>query len=346
MSNWKVSKEHIKLFPHPNADKLQIGKVGTYQVVVQKDMYQENDIIVFAPEKSVLTGRIREEYEKYLSGTNHDRVKETTLRGQVSAGIIIPRELWPNDLNGVEIGQDISEMFNISKYDPPIPDELLGKIVAYEMGGISRHDCEQYAIYLNEMIKDEMVVITEKLHGSQTVVAYDFEKDKKLISSKGLLKLGFEFEQDEDNAYTRGVNKAQIFEKIKNNFDSGMVQIFGEIVAIKGGYNYGQEAETIKVFDLKLNGESIPFDQVPDEFKNMWVPVIYHGPLKMNEGQLSEEILNLCKGEETVSGENLHIREGVVIRPYIDRRAFDNTPLRLKMINPAYAKKATGEEIS
>lgn len=34
MSNWKVSKEKIELFVHPNADALEIGKVGTYQVVV------------------------------------------------------------------------------------------------------------------------------------------------------------------------------------------------------------------------------------------------------------------------------------------------------------------------
>ena len=34
MSNWKVSREKIEIFSHPNADKMEIGKVGTYQVVV------------------------------------------------------------------------------------------------------------------------------------------------------------------------------------------------------------------------------------------------------------------------------------------------------------------------
>jgi hypothetical protein len=45
-----------------------------------------------------------------------------------------------------------------------------------------------------------------------------------------------------------------------------------------------------------------------------------------------------------VSGKELHIREGVVLRPYIDRDAKDGTKLRLKIINPAY--KETGEEIN
>jgi hypothetical protein len=41
MSNFKVSKEKIALFVHPNAEKLQLGRVGSYQVVVQKGLYQD-----------------------------------------------------------------------------------------------------------------------------------------------------------------------------------------------------------------------------------------------------------------------------------------------------------------
>jgi hypothetical protein len=50
----------------------------------------------------------------------------------------------------------------------------------------------------------------------------------------------------------------------------------------------------------------------------------------------------MCKGMETVSGKQLHIREGVVIRPYIDRCARYNTKLRLKLINPKY--KESGDD--
>jgi hypothetical protein len=45
-----------------------------------------------------------------------------------------------------------------------------------------------------------------------------------------------------------------------------------------------------------------------------------------------------------VSGNQVHIREGVVLRPYIDRDTKDGTKLRLKIINPAY--KESGEEIN
>jgi hypothetical protein len=36
-----------------------LGKVGSYQVVIQKGLYQTGDVVIFAPEKSVLTGDIK-----------------------------------------------------------------------------------------------------------------------------------------------------------------------------------------------------------------------------------------------------------------------------------------------
>ena len=93
MSNFKVSKEKISIFTHPSGDKLQLGRIGSYQVVVQKGLYQDGDLVVFAPEKSVLTGQLKSEYETYLAGPNKDRVKAIRLRDQISSGIIIPPHL-------------------------------------------------------------------------------------------------------------------------------------------------------------------------------------------------------------------------------------------------------------
>jgi len=57
-----------------------------------------------------------------------------------------------------------------------------------------------------------------------------------------------------------------------------------------------------------------------------------------------KRLLVFSKGMELVSGKGLHIKEGVVISPYIDRFAMDGTRLRLKVINPKY--KETGDEIN
>lgn len=164
MSNWKVSKEKIELFTHPNADALQLGKVGSYQVVVQKGLYQSGDEVVFAPEKSVLSGSLKTEFETYLAGPNKDRVKSVRLRGEISSGIIVPRSLVP-DFDKFEIGEDVSELLGIVKYEPPIPTQLAGKVRSFDMPFIGTHDCEHANIYVKDLIQGERVVLTEKVHG-------------------------------------------------------------------------------------------------------------------------------------------------------------------------------------
>jgi RNA ligase (TIGR02306 family) len=362
MSNWKVSKEKIEIFSHPNADSLMIGKVGSYQVVVQKGLYNDGDIVVFAPEKSILTGLIKSEFEKYLSGTNKDRVKSVRLRGEISSGIIIPNHILPN-LDDYEVGVDISEKLQITHYEPPIPTHLAGKVKPFDMPHIGQHDCEHVGVYVNDLIQGERIVISEKVHGSQFILAHNIDTNETIVSSKGMIKKGLVLQDEDENTYWVASKNDGIVDKIKNSFKEGVVQVFGEVVPVQKGYNYGQIKPTVRIFDIRVNGESVPYDKVTDEFKNLWVPIIYDGELNMIEKEvviysdeergihktkmtylLPDEITNLCKGMEQVSGKELHIREGVVLRPYVDRDAKDGTKLRLKIINPKY--KESGEEIN
>lgn len=362
MSNFKVSKEKISLFTHPNADSLSIGKVGSYQVVVQKGLYNDGDDVVFAPEKSVLTGAIKDEFEKYLVGPNKDRVKAVRLRGEISSGIIIPIHLVPN-FNSIEVGSDVSDALGISKYEPPIPTQLAGKVKSFDMPFIGQHDCEHANVYVNDLINGERVVITEKVHGSQFILAHNIDTNETIVSSKGLLKSGLTIEESDENTYWIASKNDNILDKIRNNFSSGVVQVFGEVIPVQSGYSYGQTKPTTRIFDVRLNGESIPYDMVADEFKTLWVPVVFDGNISLEEKEiviysdpergihktrtdylLPKDIVDMCKGNELVSGNEIHIREGVVLRPYVDRVAKDGTKLRLKIINPAY--KETGEEIS
>lgn len=362
MSNWKVSKEKIEIFTHPNAELLVLGKVGSYQVVVQKGLYNDGDEVIFAPEKSVLTGDIKTEFEKYLAGPDKNRVKAVRLRGEISSGIIIPKELV-KDFESFEVGQDISEILGIVKYEPPIPTQLAGKVKSFSMPFIGSHDCEHVGVYVNELIDGERVVITEKLHGSQFILAHDISQNETIVSSKGLLKSGLTIEMSNENTYWIAAQNDGVVDKIRQNFTDGVVQVFGEVIPVQGGYSYGQTKPTVRLFDIRVNGESIPYDLVPEDFKSLWVPVVFDGVLTLdkkevviysdpekgihktkNDYLLPKSIVDLCKGNELVSGQGVHIREGVVLRPYVDRNAKDGTKLRLKIINPAY--KETGEEIN
>ncbi len=363
MSTFKVTKQKIALFTHSNADSLMLGRVGSYQVVVQKGLYEDGDEVIFAPEKSMLSGQIKTEFEKYLVGPNNDRVKAVRLRGEISSGIIIPKHLVP-DFDSIPMDTDISEQLGIVKYEPPIPTQLAGKVKSFDMPFVGHHDCEHAGVYVNELIDGERVVITEKCNGSQFILAYNLENGETIISSKGLLKRGLTIEESDENSYWLAAKNDKLIDKIQNNWSGvGVIQIFGEVIPIQSGYSYGQTKPTALLFDIRVDGESIPYDRVPVDFVDHWVPVVYDGPINLDKKEiviysdpekgihktkidyiLPKSIVDICKGNELVSGRGVHIREGVVLRPYVDRLATDGTQIRLKIINPSY--KETGEEIN
>ncbi len=349
MSTWKVSKQRVKLFDHGNADKLQIARIGTYQCVVQKGLYKDDDEVVFAPEKSILTGKIKEEYSAYLAGPNKDRVKSVRLRGEYSCGIIIPPMLLEDvNLSNIHIDEDISELLGISKYVPPVPIELAGLSAPINAEKYGKHDCEHFSGYANEFVDEERVIISEKLHGSQGIYYYNLTTGEKFVSSKGQLDRGLQILESETNSYWLAAKNTNLwhllelaFNDVKNEDGSDViVQVFGEVVPVQGGYTYGFDKPVVRLFDVRLNGKSIPCDKNSREIKEIWVPVLFDGPLKKST------VAEYSLGMETVSGKRLHIKEGCVVRPYIDRYASDGTKLRLKIINPEYSKKETGEEIN
>jgi RNA ligase (TIGR02306 family) len=286
MSNFRVSKQKISLFTHPNADALQLGKVGSYQVVVQKGLYQDGDEVIFAPEKSVLTGQLKTEYEKYLVGPNKDRVKAVRLRGEISSGIIIPNQLVPN-FSGISLDEDVSESLGITKYEPPIPAQLAGKVRSFDMPFVGHHDCEHVGVYVNELIDGERVIITEKVHGSQFILAHNLENGETIVSSKGMLKNGLTLEESDENTYWISAKNDSIVEKIKSNWNGiGIVQVFGEVIPVQKGYNYGQTKSTVRIFDIRFNGDSIPYDIVPEDFKSLWVPIVFDGNIFLDKKEV------------------------------------------------------------
>lgn len=201
------------------------------------------------------------------------------------------------------------------------------------------------------------------VHNSQFILAHNISENETIVSSKGLLKSGLVIEESDGNTYWIASRNDGVVEKIRNNFTEGVVQVFGEVVPIQSGYSYGQTKPTVRLFDIRVNGESIPYDLVPEDFKNLWTPVVYDGPIVLDKKEvviysdpergihktkidylLPKWIQTTSESKERVSGKELHWAEGLVIRPYIDRKAKDGTPLRLKIISKFY--KETGDEFS
>lgn len=338
MSNWKVSREQIELFPHPGADALEIGRVGNYQVVVQKGQFQAGQTVLFVPEKSLLPDKYAESVRNYLAGPDKNRVKAIRLRGEPSCGLILADEC-----QDAPIGLDISARLGITKYEPPIPFNMAGKVRVidetrleqWQHAGVSRHDCEHYSAFEDELLPDETVIVTEKIHGSQFIA---FRGGDRFVTSKGLLKRGLCIEEDEGNLYWRAFKAVGGWGLLDTLFPpDASVQLFGEAFPCQRGFRYGQERPTLRFFKIKVNGKTLNQSEIPVALLNLWVPIIYQGPLD------KATVRQMAEGMEQVSGKELHIREGVVVCPLFMRSAKNGTRLQLKILNPKY--KETGEEL-
>ena len=98
MSKFECPVVRIKIETHPNADAIEIARVGDYQSIVKKGQFQDGTLAIYIPEQSVVPESILREMGMWdefkgkggLAGTLGNRVKAIKLRGIVSQGLIYP----------------------------------------------------------------------------------------------------------------------------------------------------------------------------------------------------------------------------------------------------------------
>jgi RNA ligase (TIGR02306 family) len=333
MSEFKVIKTRVEIFPHYNADSLELLKIDNYQCVVQKGLYKHLDVVVFAPEKSVLPTNLCEPFKNYLRGPHKNIVGSIRLRGELSMGVILPLNLVdPN--NELPFDVDISEQLNIQKWEPAIPSHLSGvtiklKDLAYKI----THDCHQFSLYSNCFEEGERVLITEKLHGSQCILIQ--HKDNTIqISSKGLFKNNICLDEQPQNTYWQAARNSKIFELLQKYLPNKEVLVFGEVVPIQKGFLYGctKLQPKIYVFKVVVEGKILGLKDI-----NFLMPELQTVPLLSIEEFNEEKLIKLGKKLKQSSLDN-HIAEGIVVSPVVPRYSIKGVELYLKIISDKYAK--------
>lgn len=365
MADWKVSVEEVEIFEHPNADKMELARVGMYGLVVGKGEYVTGDRVVFIPKRSVIPACFRDLYDKansdesYLKGGH--TVKSVRLRGELSEGVVIPFKrirhiLGVNSIEDMEIGIDISEKLGIEEFQIYIPPQFVGNWSIATSNTFSRHDCENIRLYTKEFAEKENILVTSKIHGSQINIM--FLADGKIeLSSKGMIGKNFIIDEADDNIYWKALYNSGIIDIVKEKFPGKFVQMMGEVVPVQKGFTYGFNSERpdILFFRLEIEGERFSAIQVREQFPDIfekWVPVIYEGEFDVD---FLYDIANYetidgkkVKRMEGISGKRLNIEEGIVVEPVIPRLSKKgHFPLITKIISDAYAKKhETDDDIS
>lgn len=352
MASFEVRVVPITVEDHPNADALELARVGGYLSVIPKGRYKTGDLVAYIPEQAVVPEDIQDELglKGRLAGPEMNRVKAISLRGILSQGLVYPaRPEWAE-------GQDVSGDLGIVKYVPEVPEFMLGDVWPAGFERCIKYDIENIKRFPDVIGEGEEVVFTEKLHGTWCMVGVlpeklaDAEHGDVVVTSKGMSDKGLAFivdsEGNEDNIYIRAAKAHDVVAKIRDACAARLLNqpvfVIGEVygAGVQKGFDYGASAakdETLgfRVFDVYvgLPGHGFYFsDRILDSFCERAglerVPVLYRGPF-------SQKVLDeYTDGKTTLGGK--HIREGVVVCPVEERRDDQLGRVKLKSVSPKY----------
>lgn len=353
MSTLRVTAEVLTVHEHPNADALELAQVGLYRAVVAKGAYRTGEAAVYIPEQSVLPADLIDELglTGRLAGSGADRVKAVRLRGELSQGIVCrPRALADVDLaRAAEEGADFAERLGITKWVPPIPPTMAGDVEpAPDL--LPWVDIENIQRYPDIFVPGEPVVLTEKLHGSACLLTYVADEDRVYVSSKGFGAKSLALKEEARNLYwraVRGHGVAEAAARLAERLGARRVGVFGEVYGagvqdLAYGADGRRESLGYAVFDVsaEIDGRVRWLDAAEVlEGELPLAPRLFEGPYDI------ERVLEVATGRETVSGRELHLREGVVIRPAVERYSTVTGGRAIaKAVSPAYLTRKGGTE--
>lgn len=382
MSTFAVKVVSLTILPHPDpaTTALELAQVAGYQAVVRKGAFATGDLAAYIPEQALVPAELQRELgvEGKLAGSSADRVKAVKLRGVLSQGLVLPaRPHW-------KLGDDVTSELGIRKWEPPIPTALAGQARVLPNPVTVHYDVENAKNYVGDddpFVLGERVVITEKIHG--TFVQYGLTARRAdntrdfFVTSKGLGARGVVLDVSEANAQNLYVRAAQHFsmeERMRAVFgdNDAPVIVCGELFG-RGvqDLHYGYDVSTndtigFRVFDIfvgtrdygrYLSDEydlaaiigplshglysTAPKMELDDAIAALGlrrVPVLYRGPYS------PEVVAEHTSGQETVSGKALHIREGVVTKPVMERTHKNLGRVLLKSVSSAYLTRKDGTE--
>lgn len=226
-----------------------------------------------------------------------------------------------------------------------------------------KFDVEDIKGFPDVFQEGEPVIFTEKLHGvfmmiaafparMARVVEGSHPSGRFIVSSEGLMhqRLGFQFSDiNVDNRYVKAVKAHGLDAPLMAMAEQldAPVFVLGELAGTGvQDLGYGQDGgePTFRAFAMAHGRDGFVNDADLDgglgALELTRVPVLYRGPFSM--AALAEH----TSGKETVSGRAMHIREGVVVTPVVERRDPRIGRVMLRSISAAYLGHKNGTEFN
>ena len=305
--------------PIPDADSIEVVVVGGWKVVTKKGEFSVGDLCVyceidsFLPILSQYEFLRKSSYKKLSTGEEGFRLRTIKLRGQVSQGLVLPLSVLPGGRELFE-GMDVTEVLSITKYEPPIPASLAGKVKGLFPSFLHKTDEERVQNLANEFgilhlfQPNKTYYVTEKLDGSSAT--FYFRNGEFGVCSRNL-----ELLETPDNTFWKVARDLKIEEKLGTLDDNICLQ--GELIGSSiQGNPYKIKGQTVKFFNA-YNIDTRTYLPL-DEFKNFMNQLdLEMVPILTEDFKFSSTIDELLKYAEEKSQLNPEFdREGVVIRSH------------------------------
>ena len=320
--------------PIENADAIEVARVGGWKVVVKKGEYSVGDLAVYCEIDSWIPhdiapflskGKEPREYD----GVKGEKLRTIKLRGQISQGLLLPVSVIPDTYDeGVllsnedlyQIDEDVSELLNIQKYEPPVPAQLRGQIKGNFPSFIPKTDQERiqncYKHITNPDNKTiwESVVVEEKLEGSSTTVYY-------YNGDTGVCSRNLDLKEEGGDSFWKAAKDQQIVEKLTEYCErtGRNLAIQGELIGNVQGNIYKLDKNVIRVFDIYDidEGSYLGYYERSDiltELDILQVPVLLGFDSLL--GYTIDELLSLAEDKSALNPKQE--REGVVVKSLFD----------------------------
>lgn len=385
MSEFACQVVRVKIEPHPQADQIEIAKVGDYQSIVRKGQFVTGDLAVYIPEQAVIPewllkhlGMWDEAKQKGgLAGSLGNRVKAIKLRGVLSQGLVLALDAdnkvhYPMREDGAVAhpcheGEDVAEFLGVVKYEPALPYHMRGRIVGVDYEATAKYDFDNLKKTPTLFDDGEEVVITEKVHGTLIQIGVVPSKlaneryfgGRVVISSKGMGAKGFVLDHtDETNLYAQAATKHGLLEGMLEVFGDAAdrqdapIFIFGEVFGKTTGgagvqdLTYTDEVLDFRAFDIAVGNRGAERYLEWDHFSMACDKLNVQTVPMLYRGPYSKSVVLEHTDGNTTLSDKKQIREGVVVKSAVEARNQHYGRKIAKSVSEAYLLRKNATEFN
>jgi RNA ligase (TIGR02306 family) len=218
-------------------DKLFAHSVGDLVVYLEVDSWVPHSL---APFLSGCTA------PREFNGVKGERLRTVRLRGQLSQGLLLNRQVVLDRIGEISEGMDVGDLLGIQKWEAPIPAQLAGEMKGAFPSFIRKTDQERIQNLVQELqdwnARDLTWEVTEKLDGSSGTF---YMRDGEF----GACSRNLELREIDTNTFWKVARQARLEEILRA--DGRNLALQGEVIGegIQGN-RYGIKGHDFYVFDI------------------------------------------------------------------------------------------------